>query len=242
MTKQELTPAADITPLTMLNMAVEQGADIDKLSKLMDLQERWETNQARKAYVAALTAFKKNPAKITKNKSAGFDHKTGGGRTEYDYATLPQVVSAIAPELSKHKLSHSWGVEQGDKGVSVTCTLTHQKGHSESVTLSAPVDTSGSKNPIQAIGSTVSYLERYSLLAITGLATEDMDDDGLFGGGAEFITEDQVFELEARMQDVKADKPKFFAYLGVEDIAALPADKFKMAFDALEKKRLANAK
>ncbi len=49
-------PAADITPQQMLAIAVQQGADLQKLEKLMELQERWEKNQARKAYVAAMAA------------------------------------------------------------------------------------------------------------------------------------------------------------------------------------------
>jgi hypothetical protein len=50
-------------------------------------------------------------------------------------------------------------------------------GHSERTTLSATADTSGSKNSIQAIGSTVTYLQRYTLLAAVGLAAGG-DDDG----------------------------------------------------------------
>jgi hypothetical protein len=44
--------------------------------------------------------------------------------------------------------------------------------------LTSGPDTSGSKNPIQALGSAVSYLQRYTLLSLAGLATEDQDDDG----------------------------------------------------------------
>jgi hypothetical protein len=68
--------------------------------------------------------------------------------------------------------------------VKVTCKLTHKQGHSEEVTLEAPLDTSGGKNNIQAMGSSVSYLERYTLLAITGLATKEQDDDGASTGQA----------------------------------------------------------
>src|SRR5258708_10458648 len=62
--------------------------------------------------------------------------------------------------------------------IRVPCTLTHAQGHSESVSMSAQPDTSGSKNSIQAIGSTTSYLQRYTLFAATGLAPKDADTDG----------------------------------------------------------------
>src|SRR5437660_174203 len=62
--------------------------------------------------------------------------------------------------------------------IRVTCILTHVQGHSEQVSMSAQPDTSGSKNSIQAIGSTASYLQRYTLFAATGLAPKDADTDG----------------------------------------------------------------
>ena len=48
--RDESTAVVAITPMQMIAQAVAQGADIDKLQKLMDLQERWEANEARKAY------------------------------------------------------------------------------------------------------------------------------------------------------------------------------------------------
>lgn len=160
------------TPMAMLQMAVSQGADIDKLSKLMDLQERWQANEARKAYVAAMNAFKVNPPKIVKNKTVSFKE------TKYNHATLDNVCDVIGSALSKHGLSYRWETQQTDVKITVTCIVTHEDGHSEKTTLSCLPDATGSKNAIQAIGSAVTYLQRYTLLAITGMATEEQDNDG----------------------------------------------------------------
>ncbi|HDZ36993.1 MAG TPA: hypothetical protein ENH62_01680, partial [Marinobacter sp.] len=95
------------------------------------------------------------------------------------YASLGNVTDVIGTELSKFGLSAKWLTAQKDTGwPEVTCVITHVQGHSESTGLSAPPDESGSKNPIQKIISTVTYLERATLLALTGLATYDQDDDG----------------------------------------------------------------
>jgi hypothetical protein len=167
-------PAQAITPMAMIQMAVQQGADIDKLRQLMDLQERWEKNEARKAFVAALNAFKANPPELSKNKHVMFE--TQKGRTEYDHATLDNVSLNIGRALSQHGLSHRWDVEQKEGGIiRVTCVLTHCQGHSERVPMEGMPDISGGKNSIQGIGSTVTYLQRYTLLAATG---KDQDDDG----------------------------------------------------------------
>lgn len=166
---------AVMTPAHMLAIAVQQGADLDRLQQLMDLQERWEAAQACKAFAAAVAGFKADPPKITKNKHVRF--QTTKGITEYDHATHDEVCDKISRALAAHGLSHRWNVEQVDGRIRVTCYLTHVAGHSESVQMTSAPDDSGGKNGIQAIGSAVTYLQRYTLLAITGMSTGDADDD-----------------------------------------------------------------
>lgn len=161
-----------ITPMELIQVAVNQNADIDKLEKLLGLQLRWEANEARKAYVVAMNAFKANAPKILKNKHVEF------GQTKYDHATLDAACDALIPALSEHGLSHRWRIEQPDGKVRVSCIITHEMGHSEETTMEGPPDTSGSKNAVQAISSTTSYLERYTFLAATGTAAKGMDNDG----------------------------------------------------------------
>ena len=89
-----------------------------------------------------------------------------------------EIIACINEALSEHGLSAAWETAQNNGSVTVTCKITHIMGHSESTSLTAAPDNTGSKNPIQAIGSTVTYLQRYTLLALTGLATYEQDDDG----------------------------------------------------------------
>jgi hypothetical protein len=177
------TTIVPLTPMAMIQIAVQQGADLDKLEKLMELQERWERNEARKAFVAAMAEFKKEPLKIKKNVHVKYGKV--GYAVEYDHASLDNVCSVICAALSYHGLSSRWNTEQADTKIKVTCVLQHRQGHTESVTLEGFPDTSGSKNAIQSIGSTITYLQRYTLLAITGMATADQDDDGKASGQQE---------------------------------------------------------
>jgi hypothetical protein len=167
------------TPNHLIALALDKGADPTTLSKLMDLQERWESGQARKAYVAAMTAFKQEAPAVLK-KHDRVDFQSAKGRTAYNYANLGSIVQEITAILGKHELSASWGTEQKGPDVTVTCNITHVAGHRESVALTGPIDESGNKNRIQAVGSTVTYLQRYTLLAALGLATGE-DDDGRQG-------------------------------------------------------------
>ncbi|MHB1799627.1 MAG: ERF family protein [Vulcanimicrobiaceae bacterium] len=215
-----LAPVA-VTPAELLQMAVARGADIDKLEKLMELQLKWEANEARKAYMNAMAAFKASPPKLVKNKHVKFT--TQKGVTEYDHATLDSIVEIVGAALSAQGLQHSWRTEQLDGGlIKVTCILTHILGHTESTSLQGGRDESGGKNNIQAVGSTVSYLQRYTLLAITGLATGDMDDDGKQSEPVERITPQQAADLYALIDQAggfdEDALDRFLRYLKVDTI------------------------
>jgi rubrerythrin len=150
----------------------DNNIDVAKLTELFSLQERWEANEAKKAYTVAMAEFKKNPPEIFKDQTVSF------GDTRYNHASLNNVTTLINKALSEHGLTASWSQGQDNNAIKVTCKITHILGHSDETSLSAPPDKSGKKNDIQAIGSTVTYLQRYTLLALTGLATRDQDDDG----------------------------------------------------------------
>jgi len=165
-----------VTPNQLLALAIETKADPDRLDKLMDLQIKWEANQAKKAYVEAMTLFRAKCPVIEKTRKVDFPGK--GGNVSYKYAGLGEVIEQIKGLMSECGLSHSWRTSQTNGSISVKCIVTHIDGHGEETSLLAMPDNTGSKNSIQAVSSTVSYLERYTLFALLGLASQEMDDDG----------------------------------------------------------------
>jgi len=227
-----MTLAKGNSPAEMITMAVQGGANLDNLAKLLDIQERWEANEAKKAYHKAMAEFKANPPKIDKDKKVSFSTSTG--KTSYNHASLANVVDKISTELSKHGLSASWATKQ-DGVIMVTCKITHLQGHSEETTLSAPSDTSGSKNAIQAIGSTITYLCRYSLLCLLGLATEDIDDDAQ--SVVEHITHDEVNILLDGCAELNIDLTKFCSYMKVEKVEDIVKSDYQKALIAIDNKR-----
>ena len=217
-----------ISPLETIQKAIAGGADLEKLERLLTLQERWEAGEAKKAYHRAMTAFKANPPEIEKDKKVAF------GNTKYNHASLANVTAKINGALSLHGLSASWIVNQNG-AVSVTCKITHEQGHSEETTLTAPIDVSGSKNAIQAIGSTISYLSRYSLLCITGLATQDMDDDGQ--AVTEKVNEEDVQKINVLLSEVDINIAKFLEYMKIERLEDMTKSDMRKALNAIEAKR-----
>jgi hypothetical protein len=172
------------TPFELLRHVVQNNAPIETIEKFMDLQDRWDKNNARKAFVAAMAAFKREPMEILKNKAVGYKTKDGDF-VGYMHAELADVVDVVVPKMGLHGLSHRWDVKQADGLITVDCVITHELGHSETVTMFGPPDTSGKKNQIQQIASTVTYLQRYTLLAACGLAAKGADDDGRGGPDGE---------------------------------------------------------
>jgi hypothetical protein len=226
--EQESRALAPVTPMEMLSRAVESGADIDMIEKLMSLQERWEASQARKAFDAAVADAKAEIKPVVRNAT---------GHNAKKYADFAAIANAVDPIISKHGLSYRFRTAQTDK-IAVTCILSHKSGHYEETTLCGPADSSGSKNAIQSIGSTLTYLQRYSLVQALGLAASN-DDDGKAASNGEEITLEQVEELVALADEVGADKEAFCRYFKVAGFANITTKDFPRAVAALNKKRAA---
>lgn len=165
------------SPAMLLQMAVEQNADLDKLEKLMDLQERWEASESRKAYSDAMARFQSSLEPIVKKREA---HNS-------KYADIDDIAVSIRPILEEAGLSYRFEQSQQDGNITVNCIVTHKLGHHEQTSCMAPSDISGGKNAIQAMASTVTYLRRYTLTGALGITTGVDDNDG---GKPEVTTEE----------------------------------------------------
>jgi hypothetical protein len=170
------------TPMDLLRIVTERGASPEEIAKFMDLMERQQDREAQQAFVRAMAVFKKRVPSIVKDAGAAFEAK--GQNVSYDYATLGNICEKITVALADVGISHDWDLRQPDNGmIVVKCTLTHEDGGSKSTTIQFPPDPSGSKNGLQAIGSAVTYGERYTLLAVCGIAVKAQGDDDGRGAG-----------------------------------------------------------
>jgi hypothetical protein len=153
---------------------LERDPRPETLEKVLAVQQKWESDQARKAFTRALIGLKRDlPSIIGKDQVVDFKNKKGQ-RTYYTHTSLAAVSDAVDDYLVAHGFSLNWIPSNTERLVTVTGRLTHCDGHFEETTLSSIPDTSGSKGPAQAIGSTITYLERYTKLALLGISTADM--------------------------------------------------------------------
>lgn len=148
--------------------ATNPDIGIDKLEKMIELQERVLDRNARMEYDAALAAMQAELPEVEKTAKA---HNSM-------YAKFEHILAAIKPALQKHGFSITHRVRSEDKLVHVTGILSHRSGHREETTLSLPPDNSGSKNAVQAVASTTEYGRRYTMNSLLGIATKDADKDG----------------------------------------------------------------
>lgn len=206
-----------VTPYDMVTKAVMSGASLEVVGRLMDLNDRWEAGKARKAFDAAISNAKGEIPTIGKNRT---------GHNDTRYADFAAYAAVIDPIIARHGLSYRFRTTQNER-ISVTCILSHRDGHSEENTLSGPSDKTGSKNDIQAIGSTLTYLQRYLLVQALGLAASN-DDDGKKAGAApvEFVSEQQVSDLMAALAETGANLERFLKHIKLEKLEDIHANKF----------------
>ncbi len=160
-------------PGQLLTLAVDKNLDIDKLQKLMELQRQWQADQAKSAFFGALTKFQSECPDLRKTKAVEFN-----GKVQYKYAPLADIDRQIKDLMHSCGLTKRWEIQDDKTDIAVTCIITHIGGHSESSTIHSSPDPSGSKNAIQARGSAIEFLKRYTLTSALGITTADEDIDG----------------------------------------------------------------
>ena len=220
----EAQPPVIMTPI---ERALASGAPPEVWAKMMEVQERWDANQARKAYDDAMASAQAEMPTIVKDKDVSF------GQTRYSHATLSGIERAVKPVLAKFGLHYRFSTAMNDRGLEVTCIVAHRAGHSERNTLPAPLDKSGSKNDIQSIGSTQTYLQRYTLMAALGLSAAD-DDDGKAAGQGDRISAEQAENLRDMIKSSKASEARFLKWAKVVRIEDIGADIYDSCVEALQ--------
>lgn len=219
--------AAPMTPMQMAYQLIQNGADLGSVKEMLAMSKELAADQARRAFDEAVALAKAEIPVVSKNAT---------GHNDKRYADFSAYARAVDPIIAKHGLSYRFRSSQGDNKITVTCVLSHKAGHAEENSLSGPADASGSKNAIQAIGSTLTYLQRYTLIQALGLAASN-DDDGravTTAGNGGPINDEQLTNLRKLIDTSGADTQLFCEKWAIEALPDLPAAKFREAFGSLK--------
>ena len=223
--------------------ASDPATDVDKLERLLGMYERIRANEARAAYMAALAKLqpdlpvisRKGKIEIRKKDTAG--ERTGAVQQATPYALWEDINEAITPKLSQNGFALSFRTGSAVDGkITVTGILSHAAGHQEETTITLMHDSTGSKNRVQAVGSSISYGKRYTAMLLLNITTRGEDDDGKAAGIGDTISDEQVSDLRQRIMDTDTDLPAFLDHFKIEKLEEMPGNAFARAVKMLEMK------
>lgn len=156
------------------------------------------------------------------------------------YADLAEVLNTVRPVLAANGLSVIQSPSFDGGICHVTTTIAHSGGGYVSGTMSCvPAKQDG-----QGIGAATTYLRRYSLAAVCGVAQED--DDGNTAAHSKPVTrakisDEQAASIRDSLESLSIDEGAFLKHYGVTKIAELTTDKIPHIEKAFAAKNKANA-
>ena len=218
-------PQASQSLLPMIDKLVERpDFDVEKLERLLDMQERIMTRSAMEQFNAAMAMMQDELPSIAERGKA---HNT-------KYATFEDINDVAKPIMKRHGFAVSFRVHNIQGGIEVTGVLMHKGGHREETTMTLPLDTSGSKNAVQAVGSSVSYGKRYVMSALLNITTRAEDDNGLAAAPFKKVTQLQASSISATL-DKCSEATKEWFFSTYEDTSSVPRAEFDRLIANLKK-------
>jgi ERF superfamily len=209
--------------LALINrIALDACADVEKLDRVMALYERLKAKEAELQYNAAKGRILKKLAgiKIVKNRPALYEIENGkpqnGTCEAFKYAPLEEIDNHLRPLLAEEQMDLSYSDEPLEcGGIVIRGRLKHlPSGHYEDSYMPAPLDTTGGKSKVQAVGSSNSFLRRYVLCNIFNIVVVGDDDDG--NGGT--VDEAQTQTILDLIKRAKVGS-KFLKYMKAQSAA-----------------------
>lgn len=207
-------------------VATDPAADMGKLEKMLDMQERVIERESQQAFAADMSAMQSEMPRV-------FKMAQGHNIT---YARLEDINDSIRPVLQKYGFCVTFKTEQTDlKSVSITAICSHKLGAKQDTTLILPLDTSGSKNAVQAVGSTVSYGKRYAMCALLNISTGDDTNGFNLGKSAEEVSGKSPVSQEdlTRLFEYLSDNKTALEFQGW--VSSLGEEKYNELFNSGEK-------
>lgn len=229
----KVEPLADGILNVIARAAADPNTDVDKLERLLAMQERVLEREAEQAFNSAMREAQEAIKPVLKNKK--------NTETKSTYADLERVSQAIDPVVHSYGFSLSYGTADCPypNHYRVTCAVSHTAGFTRNYQADVPVDNTGpkgsqNKTMTHGFGSALSYGRRYLKLMIFDVATTD--DDGRAAGNGGPISKEQLAVLNGLADAVGADKIAFCRYAKVDCLGDIPAFQYNDAVNVLTQK------
>lgn len=199
-------------------VALDPNVNIEKMEKILDMQERVLNKQAELEFNQAMTQAMAEIPSFEKGRKAH----------NYNYATFESINKLVKPIIAKHGLFITFRTDfQSDDFVMVTAKITHKAGYSDETSMRFPFDTTGSKNTIQATGSAISYGKRYTISALLNITTHNEDDDGF--STSKTIGEKEIERINNGLDKSGVTLDDICEYMTVEKLSDIKLEKYNNA-------------
>jgi hypothetical protein len=221
-------------------MAVDPNIDPDRVERFMGMYERAQAAQAKRAYIAALSVMQPELPVIARKGNIVIAEK-GNPKNIIQttpYALWEDINEGIRPCLQRHGFALSFRTGTNAEGkIIVTGMLSHREGHAEETTVTLMHDSSGSKNAVQAVGSSLSYGKRYAAGLLLNITSRGEDDDGHEAGKPEApptITAEQVDHLRDLIQAEGRNEKRFLTFAKLQRLEDIRADAYDLAVSTIK--------
>ena len=218
-------------------LATNPQLNIEVFDRLLAARRQEEDRAAMRAFNAAMSEAKGEISPVLKTRDVDYpSRREGGARTKYRYESFADVAKVVDPVFATHGLSYRFRISQKADQVTVTCIVSHALGYSEETSpLETKVDPGATgMSMVQALGSALTYLQRYSLRAAIGLAA-GVDDDGKGAGGTSpRISNEQASELALLIEETGRSQTTLLKLVGVESVIDMNVDQYTRAKQVLD--------
>lgn len=173
MEPQEVAEYNPSDPQSIIRFAIEKGANVDTIERLMAVRRELQAEHAKKEFDDALAAFQAACPIIKKTKAVA----DKGGGVRYHFAPLDSIVTQVRDLLKEHGFSYSLTAKVENNWVESICKLTHRGGHFQTSEFKVPIDPKAFMSEAQKFASSLSYSKRYAFVGALGILTSDDDID-----------------------------------------------------------------
>jgi len=211
---------------------IREGATLEETKQYYAFLREIQRDEARIMFDADFVVMQGELPEVPK--LGRIDH--GGGRG-YNYARWEDINDHIKPVLQKYGFGLRFDIiTETESLFEIEAILVHRSGYSICTRKKLPIDKSGSKNIVQAYGSTQSYAQRYSAIALLNLTSRNEDTDAT---DKDVVPSTLTFEQSEQLTQAILASGRtlewFYKFSQLNKVSDLPPERFDSVLSYMQK-------
>jgi hypothetical protein len=212
-------------------MVSNPDVDVDKIQKVLDMQEQVLNRNAQVAFNADMNLAQADMPIIAKDKK--------NDQTRSKYSSYEAILGNAKPVYTKHGFSVMFYEEDAPKEneIRICADIMHKGGHTSKRHTDIPIDDKGIKGSVNktnthAKGSSISYGRSYLIKMVFNISTGD-DDDGNGASGLPTVSEKQISTITDMINGKGVDEKTFLEFMKVGSVESILRKNYHHAIGVL---------